>query len=132
MLVQLVWQIDSAIFRFSDPEDKNNWLKSGRPVCFEFSPEQSDDNGDSIMNSALSQSFDLTEQNSKLVIDVSADEVCITARVALYAELRDDIVRETFIEWAEDKGGWFCASIMLSDVDAYITDDRGGEFHWQE
>jgi len=132
MIAQLVWQIDSAIFRFSDPEDQINWLKSGKPVCFEFSPEQSDDNAASIMDSALSQSFELTDQNSKLVIDVSADEVCITARVTLYCELRDDILRENFIEWAEDKGGWFCASIMLSDVDAYITDDRGGEFHWQE
>ena len=132
MIGQIVWQIDSAIFRFSDPEDKNNWLKSDKPVCFEFSPEQSDDNAESIMDSALSQHFDLTEQNSHLAIDVSDDEVCITARVTFYAELRDDVSRETFIEWAEDKGGWFCASIMLSDVDAYITDDSGGEFHWQE
>ena len=132
MIVQFVWQIESAIFRFSDPKDKNNWIESGKPVCFEFSPENSDDKADSIMDSALSQSFDLTDQNSKLVIDVSEDEVCITARVTLYAELRDDIVRETFIEWAEDKGGWFCATIMLSDVDACITDDGGGEFHWQE
>ena len=132
MLVQLVWQIDRAIFRFSDPKGKTHWFQSARPVCFEFSPEQSDDNAESIMDSALSQDFDLTEQNSQLAIDVSDDEVCITARVTFYAELRDDVSRETFIEWAEDKGGWFCASIMLSDVDAYITDDSGGEFHWQE
>lgn len=129
-MAQLVWYIENAIFQFSEAQDKENWINSAKPIWFEFAPEQSDDNAESIMDSALSQHFDLTVQNSKLLIDLSEDEVCITAWVTFNAELRDGIVRENFIEWAEDKGGWACASIMLSDVDAYITEDSGGEFRW--
>ncbi|WP_397589340.1 hypothetical protein [Sphingorhabdus sp.] len=132
MMVQLVWHIENAIFQFSEAQDRENWISSAKPIWFEFSPEQSDDNAKSIMNLALPQHFDLTAQNSKLVIDLSEHEVCVTAWVTLNAELRDDIVKENFIEWAEDKGGWACATIMLSDADAYIAEDSGGEFRWQE
>lgn len=130
MMAQLIWHIDRANFQFAEALDRENWINSDKPIWFEFAPENSDDGAESIMGSASSQYFDLTAQNSKLLIDVSENEVCISAWVRLNAELRDDIVSENFIEWAEDKGGWACATIMLSGADAYITEDSGGEFRW--
>lgn len=132
MIAQLIWQIDSAIFKFYEAHEREKWINADKPVWFEFAPEQSDDNAKSIMELAAPQHFDLTDQNSRLEIKVYDDEVCVTACVTINAEIRDDIAQETFTEWADYKGGWACATIMLSNVDAYITEDSGGEFHWQE
>lgn len=130
MHAKLVWHIDDAVFEFSEEQEREKWVNAGKPISFEFDPENSDDNAESIMELAVSQYFDLTDDNSTIRMVALDDKVHITAWVKLDVELRDGIAKDDFREWADEHGGWACATIMLNDVDAYISEDSGGEFRW--
>lgn len=122
----LLWSIDEAVFSFSEEEEKDSWVASGYPISFEFDPENSDDNAESIMSSPESQYFRLTSENSKVIIKNVDGSISVSAQVWFTVDLSDEISEEEFDEWSSEKGGWACATISADDVDAYISEDSGG------
>ena len=123
----LTWSIKSALFEFSDDGEKKQWVETGCPISFEFDPENSDDGAESIMGSPEGQYFSLNPENSHVAISDKGDVVEITAQVRFRVELNDDGSEEDFDEWSSDCGGWACATISPDDVDAYISEDSGGD-----
>lgn len=123
----LTWSIKSAVFEFSDEEEKQQWIAAGCPMSFEFDPENSDDGAESIMGAPESQFFALNPENSHVAVSHDGDSVEVTAQVRFCADLNDDVSEEDFDEWSSECGGWACATISPDDVDAYISEDSGGD-----
>lgn len=130
MRANLIWHIDGAVFQFANENEREKWINAGKQISFEFDPENSDDHAESIMEVAISQNFDLTDENSTIRMVTLDKKVHVTAWIKLGVDLRDGILKDDFREWADENGGWACATIMLNDVDAYISEDSGGEFRW--
>lgn len=122
----LLWSIKEAIFTFSKESERASWALNKYPMSFEFNPETSDDSAKSIMPSPESQYFSLNTENSNLVIKHVNGSISVSAQVCFTADLKDALSEEEFDEWSSEKGGWACATISADNVDAYISEDSGG------
>ena len=56
------------------------------------------------------------------------DGPVISAWVAVQVQTTEDFDDDALQEWASEEAGWASASIYLSDVDATITEDDGGDW----
>lgn len=127
---RLIWSIDEAVLFFAEAEESLSWAASGYQMSFEFDPANSDDSAESIMLSPASQYFRLSPENSVILVTDVDGSFLVTARVFLTVDLKDGLSKEDFDEWSSDKGGWACATISADDVDAYISEDSGGDLTW--
>lgn len=128
--MKLIWHIDRAKFEFSDPSEIDAWEKN--PVVnFEFSPTQSDDGGCSVFSDPETSTnyFALDSNNSEYTFAREDDSLVISAWVRVNAEVADDFSEDLLNEWANENGGWASCSIDLGDdVDAFISEDDGGDW----
>lgn len=132
--MKLIWHIDRAIFEVGDPNELSAWSKD--PVInFEFSPDQSDDRGESVFANAgdISDYFKVSEENgSKFIYELNDNEVIVSAWVSVDVEVTEEFDEDVLDEWSSEQGGWASCSIDLGeDVDAYIAEDDGGEWRIQ-
>ena len=128
--MKLIWHIDRAKFEFSDQSEIISW-ENNPVVNFEFSPAESDDGGESVFADADSASnyFALTSDNSKYTFSRDGDHIVISAWVRVDVEVTDEFDEDLLDEWANENGGWASCSIDLGeDVDAFITEDDGGDW----
>jgi len=130
IFMKLVWHIDRAKFEFSDPAEIDTW-ETNPVVNFEFSPAESDDGGESVFvdADAASNYFALDADNSKYTYAREGDHLVVSAWVRVDVEVTEEFDEEMLDEWASENGGWASCSIDLGeDVDAFISEDDGGDW----
>jgi hypothetical protein len=128
--MKLIWHIDRASFEFSDSSEIDNW-ESNPAINFEFSPGESDDGGESVFANPdeASKYFALNNANSHFSFTREDSNLIVTAWVRVDEEVIEGLNEEILEEWASEKGGWASCSIDLGEeVEAYITEDDGGDW----
>jgi hypothetical protein len=128
-MAKLIWHIDRAKFAFDDAAEYDSW-KEEQKVRFEWSPSSADSAGENLFEEAydIEMDFEITKPDSELKVTLEDDGPVVSAWVAVEVQTTGDFDDEAFEEWASEEGGWASASIYLSDVDATITEDDGGDW----
>jgi hypothetical protein len=127
--MKLIWHIDRARFEFSDTSEIEDWAKT-KTVNFEFAPAQSDNGGDSVFKDPEGAAgyFEVTKDRGEVKFDIESDAVVVSAWVTIDVDVVDEFDEDVLEEWASEYGGWACSTIDLGDVDAYISEDDGGDW----
>ena len=128
-MTKLIWHIDRAKFSFDDASEYESW-KAGQKVRFEWSPSAADSAGENLFEDAydIEMDFEVTQPDSELKVTLEDDGPVISAWVAVQVQTTEDFDDDALQEWASEEAGWASASIYLSDVDATITEDDGGDW----
>ena len=123
-----VWHIKRAKFLFEDASEYEAWKKE-KKVYFEMDPSGSDDGGEELFDDPSDgyAEFEIDDTKGNVSISLDDDGPVITAWVKWSPKLRDGVSEDEVLEWGADMGGWYAGTISLSDVDASISEDDGGD-----